>query len=96
MGVQALCMGYELEKSVLCTARFDKLSRVVSRVLLHILPGQPSRVVPNYSLAILANIVHACHVGSHVDFSFIQNVMNCSPKLSSRKPKAGPCDILNQ
>ena len=38
---------------------------------------------------ILADIIH---VGFHVDFSFIDDVMGCDSKLPSCKPKVGTCD----
>lgn len=43
-----------------------------------------------------ANIIHTCHVGSQVVFSSSEDVLGCSPKLSSCEPKAGGNDILTQ
>lgn len=42
------------------------------------------------------NIIHACHVGSHVDFSSNEDVMGSSPKLRSSIPKVGTRDTWNE
>lgn len=42
------------------------------------------------------NIIHTCHVGIHVDFSSIDYVISCSPKLPSCKLKDGAHESLNQ
>ena len=63
---------------------------------MHIPLGLFSRIVPKNSLAIPANTIHICHVKFHVIFSSIKNVMDCSSKLPSSKPKTGGRDTLNQ
>ena len=42
------------------------------------------------------NIIHTCHVGFHLDFSYTEVVVGCGPKLPLCKPKAEVCDTLNQ
>ena len=44
----------------------------------------------------MANIIYTCHVGFHVDFSSTKDVMSCSSKLASCKPKVGARETLNQ
>ena len=44
---------------------------------------------------ILANIIHTCHVGFHVDFPYTKNVMGYGSKPFLCKLKAGACDTLN-
>lgn len=43
-----------------------------------------------------SHIMHTCHVGFHVDFSFTENVVGCNSKLPSCNPKARAHDTLNQ
>ena len=43
----------------------------------------------------MANITLTCHVGFHVGFLSIENVVGCSPKLPSCKSKAATHDIVN-
>jgi hypothetical protein len=47
-------------------------------------------------LIIPANTIHTCHMGFHVDFSSIEIVMGCGPKLLSCKAKVGTRDPLKQ
>ena len=52
------------------------------------------RAVPKNSSRILANIVHTCQVGFHVDLSSTKNVMSYGPKVLLCNPQAGARDTL--
>jgi hypothetical protein len=56
------------------------------------LTNYPKKIPPTIS----ANIIHTCHVGFHVVFSYTITVMGCSPKLPSCKPnlkREGPMTL---
>ena len=62
----------------ICT--FNKLSWVIPKRLLHILPCLPLRVHMKKPPTIPTNFIHTCHVGFHVHFSSIENVMGYNKK----------------
>ena len=64
----------------------DMLSQIPSCLSL--------RAVPKNSSRILANIVHTCQVGFHVDLSSTKNVMSYGPKVLLCNPQAGARDTL--
>ena len=57
----------------------NKLSLVIHWSPPHIPPNLPSRAVPKNSPTIPTNIIHACHVGFHVDFASIENIIGYGP-----------------
>ena len=55
-----------------------------------------SWAIPKTFPTIPGNIIHAYHVGFHVDFSSTKYFMGCGPKLPSYKVEVEALESLNQ